>query len=274
VSERTVTLVGADGTRHTLACADEPYRLGAAAVWGVGPTAHDSRPVGDLPGERLERVRALPRTIAVPVVIIGGEAAVDDALGGLGQIIGSGADCRIIYSRPDGTTRELTARYLSGGDAVPIRHHKMPAVRVPLTFRAYQPFWRSTLGPIVVEDQTFVGEGLANAVTVDNGGDVDTWPTITITGPAENIQGVNLVTGQVWRVREVITAGQTLRIETDPRAVGVWLDDIASIGVMDPLSEMWPLRPRSNHLVLSARGDGVGGIGTFRLQWRELFDTC
>jgi hypothetical protein len=32
--------------------------------------------------------------------------------------------------------------------------------------------------------------------------------------------------------------------------------------------------PGLNYVTMSARGDGVGGIGTFSIRWQVLFDSC
>jgi hypothetical protein len=269
-----VTLVGADGSRSVLACSDEPYQLGPSSIWGVGLWSVESRAIGELPGQTIDTVRAEARTVTVHVVITGTEAEQDDAVGELGRILSPTDDCRIIYARPDGITRELTALYVGGGDAIVIRHNRQRAVRLPLVFRAHFPFWRSATGPSVLANETFVGQGLPNPVTITGQGDVPSWPVITVTGPAQNIQGMNMVTGQTWRITEVIAAGQTLRIDTDPREVGVWVDDIADAGILDPTSELWPIMPGLNYVTMSARGDGVGGIGTFSIRWQVLFDSC
>ena len=282
MSTRTVTLVGVDGTRHILACSAEPYQLKPSAqLWGTAPYAINSRQVGQIPGERVESVRALARTVVVPVQVEGTtELEIDARLGALGAMLSPVDDIRLIYRRPDGTERELTARYAGGGDAVQaaaesgyLQRH----VTVPLIFKAHWPYWRPLTGSVDVSGPTTFSDGRAagsNLVTVTNAGDVDAWPELTVTGYAESIEGVNLTTGQGFRVRRVLTATDVLRIDTDQRTFGVYVNDAAEFGAMDPASEYWPLVPGPN--VLWWRGNtatGAESIGGFTIRWREQFET-
>ncbi len=282
MSTRTVTLIGVDGSRHVLACSAEPYQLRPnAQLWGTAPYAVTSRRVGQIAGERVESVRALPRTIVVPVQVEGTtELAVDDYLGDLGAILSPVDDVRLVYRRADGTERELTCRYAGGGDAVTatdeagfLQRH----VTVPLIFKAHWPYWRDTAGATQSSGPTAFDDGRAagsNLVTVTNTGDVECWPEITITGYAESVEGVNFTTGQGFRVRRILTVGDTLRVDTDNRTFGVYLNDVADYTVMDPTSEWWPLVPGVN--VLWFRGNtatGAESIGGFTLRWRPQHET-
>ena len=281
-STRTVTLIGVDGTRHVLACSTEPYQLKPSAqLWGTAPYAVNSRQVGQIAGERVESVRALPRTIVVPIQVEGTtELAVDDYLGDLGAILSPVDDVRLVYRRPDGTERELTARYAGGGDAITATDdsgYLQRHVTVPLIFKAHWPYWRAMAGAVGVSGPTTFDDGRAagsNLVTVTNAGDVECSPEITITGYAESIEGVNLTTGQGFRVRRVLTTTDVLRIDTDDRAFGVYLNDVADYSTMDPASEFWPLVPGPN--VLWFRGNtatGAESIGGFTVRWRPQFET-
>ncbi|MEL6985617.1 MAG: hypothetical protein AAFO29_24510, partial [Actinomycetota bacterium] len=67
----TVTLVGAYGSRHTLACATGPLYLGTSpTLWGIGPYSHTSSRVAGMPGQRVDEIHAEPRLVALPVVVI------------------------------------------------------------------------------------------------------------------------------------------------------------------------------------------------------------
>lgn len=283
MSTRTVTLVGADGTRHVLACSAEPYQLRPSAqLWGTAPYAINSRQVGQIPGERVESVRALARTVVVPVQVEGAtELEIDARLGALGAMLSPVDDIRLIYRRPDGTERELTARYAGGGDAVQaagesgyLQRH----VTVPLIFKAHWPYWRPLSGSVgVAGPEEFDDGGTlgSNLLTVTNVGDVDAWPELTIAGFAESIEGVNLTTGQGFRVRRIIETGDVLRIDTDKRTFGVYLNDVADYSVADPASDWWPLVPGDN--VLWFRGVTLPfaePIGTVSIRWRPQYETC
>jgi Phage tail protein len=282
VSERTVTLIGVDGTRHVLACSAEPYQVKAnAQLWGTAPYRHITRQIAQIPGERVESAQALPRTIVVPVLVEGAsELEVDARLGALGAMLSPHDDARLIYRRPDGVERELAVRYVGGGDAITATDdsgYLQRYVTVPLLFRAHWPFWRSataavsSLGPTSFSDGRSSGSNLATAT---NAGDVDCWPEITVTGYAEAIEIASLTLGKVVRVRRILALTDVLRIDTDPRSFGVYINDAADYTAIDPLTEWFPLVPGPN--VLLFRGNTATGtetIGTFRLRWREQFET-
>lgn len=281
-SLRTVTLIGADGSRHVLACSDGEYQLGIdAQLHGTAPYALGTRRVGLIPGERLDTVQALARTLVVPLRVEGtSELAIDQAMGALGSILSPRHDVRINYARPDGTERELTCRYAGGGDAVAgfdEAGYLQRWVTVPLVFKALWPYWRdpaastATHGPEVFDDGRLAG---SNLVTVTNAGDVETYPEITVTGYAEGIEAMSLTTGQVWRCRRVLATTDVLHIDTDPRSFGVYLNGVADYTTMDSLSEFWPLEPGEN--VLLFRGNTATGaepIGSFEVRWRPQWET-
>lgn len=282
-STRTVTLIGVDGTRHVLACSDEPYQLKPGGqLWGTAPYAINSRQVGQIPGERVESVRALAKTFVVPVQVEGTtEQEVDAYLAAFGAMLSpSAGDVRVVYQRPDGTQREISARYAGGGDAVAATDeagYLQRHVTVPLIFKAHWPYWRPLSGSVDVSGPTTFSDGRAagsNLVTVTNAGDVEAWPEVTVTGYSESIEGVNLTTGQGFRVRRVLTVADVLRIDTDKRTFGVYINDVADYSAMDPASEYWPLVPGEN--VLWFRGNtatGAESIGGFTVRWRELYET-
>lgn len=281
-STRTVTLI-ANGVRRVLACSDEPTQLGTGAqLWGGAPYSFNSRRVALIPGERVDTVQALPRTFLVPVIVEGAtELAVDQALADLLADLSPAEDCRILYRRPDGTERELIARYQGGGDAVSATAeagHLQRHVRVPLIFRAYSPYWRDLATGLVVSGPTTFQDGRGagtNLVTFANPGDVECWPEIIVTGYAEAIELTNLTTGGVLRVAEVIPEGSTLRIDVDAASFGVWINDVEAQSAMDAATDWWPLAAGDN--VILVRGNTATGaetIGQFTIRCRPLFESC
>lgn len=282
-STRSVTLIGADGTRRTLVGDDNaPYQLkSAAGLWGVAPVAHTSRRMGSIPGERLDQVSALPRTLVVPVQVYGAtEAEVDSLLGDLGAILRPGADVRILYQRPTGEQREITAVYLDGAAALAaaadhgyLRRH----VPVPLIFKAYWPYWRQVADAVRTSGVTTFNDAFgagSNLVLLDNRGDVDCWPEWLINGHTDYVEALNLTSGKMWRSAEIIPAGSTLRVDTDPRSRGVWVDS-EYLWTLDEFSEPWALRPGVNWiLVRGSTTNGTQTIGNFEIRWRRNYESC
>lgn len=283
-STRSVTLIGADGTRHVLACSSEPYQLGVnAQLWGTAPYSVTARQLGAIPGERVERVRALARDVLIPIQVEGTtELEIDRRLGALGAMLSPTAELRVLYRRPDGTTRELTGRAVSGMERIQATDrsgHLQRHVRVPLVVRAHYPYWRDTATSISVAGPTTFADGMlggSNVVDVTNTGDVDTWPELTITGLANGADLLNMTTGQVLRISERIESAQTCRIDTDPRTRSVVINDAWSWPI-DALSEFWPLVPGPNRLLFRTWSDypaTTPAIGTFTIRWRANYETC
>lgn len=278
-TDRVVTLVGADGSRHVLACSAEPYQLARnSTIMGTAPYALSSRRRGPtLPGEVLDSVHAEPRTFAVPIQIEGTtEQDLDRHIAALGSVLSPDiGPCRIVWTRPDGTSRELTGWHLDGGSGIEWRDHLQRQHRAQLIFRALFPYWRGVDTAQGESTGTFADASLAhsNPLALFNAGDVRTWPQITIAGPCQNIEAVNISTGQVWRIIEQLGPADRVRLECDPRSIGVWFNDDFRHNVLDPQAcELWPLLPGVNLIVL--RAINPTGLGTWQIRWPLLYETC
>lgn len=244
-------------------------------LWGVTGVEYGTRKVAGAPGERVETVRRSPRTFSLTVLIKGKtELEVDQFLGELESILDPTRDVRLVFRRTDGSSREITARYLSGAENLAVKYGQHLQIKVPLVFRAHYPFWRSSDG-LGTYQASFNDAGFAgsNYFEVYNNGDVPTWPEITVNGPAQNVECTNLVTGQVFRLVRVLPAGEGVRIDSDPNTFGVYLNYWQGFPtVVDPYSEFWPLVPGLNRLIF--RAVSPGNVGTFSLKWREEFGTA
>lgn len=283
-TDTEVTIVGADGSRHALVTACAPYALAPrSTLRGMAPWAVDSAVQGPgIAGEAITNIRAEARDIVVPVIVNSlTEIGLDTAIAGLVPVLSPDRDtpCRIVYTRADGTSREITATYIGGADQIEILDLGVHRHTVaPLRFRAHSPFWRqinATFGESVGNFSNGL-LGNSNEFTITNTSDVRTWPEWTLTGPLDNAHLANITTGQIFRVIEVLAAGQTARITTDPANRGVWLGDDLRHDILDPsAAELWPLLAGTNHLIfraLYAVTEPVPGAWTMR--WPILFETC
>lgn len=143
-------------------------------------------------------------------------------------------------THPDGNHRTLRLRFLSDGDKVRDQDPmKSGWDSYGITLVAEQPFWvgtpevRSFAGvetppPFFGNDGPVVniapGYSVSNA-TIDNPGDVESYPRWYIEGPATSASvGVG---GMVVNVPFEIGEGKTLVIESDPDLIGATLYDVA-----------------------------------------------
>ena len=291
-SLRTVTLIGVNLERRTLVCDPiGPYQLTTRSrLWGVGPTETLGRRLGRVAGEEFDGQRFESRPIAIPILVnAADEQGVDEALGELGGILDpSQGECRIVYERPDGTRREISARYEEGGDAVLVEHNETRYVRVPLIFRAQFPFWRPADGTDPARGGSFTDAWFAGSdyVQVVNEGDVAVWPRfrfVGLTGSFSEIEVHSLTAGRGFRLPNIFPVNSFIDIDTDPRDTSVELDlDPAFQTVMDPWSQFFQLRPGVNNLILRARGESTGGgaagatgnVPIYQIFWRHLYHSC
>lgn len=290
-----LTLVGADGTRHDLVSLCEPYGViqgetlrGVAAgiergatVRGLAPWNVTSRQLGpDVPGETVTGVRAQARDIVVPLIIKGDtETLHENRLADLAGVLGPNTGpCRLIYKRADGTEREITCTYITGADDLRIENLATMRFTVAnLRFRAHFPFWRQVDATHGESTGTFSNAlfGDEDIFDVTNDGDVDTWPEITITGPAENIELANMTTGQVMRIIAELDVGDTARIVSDPAQRAAYFNEIARWDQFDPTQvEPWRLVPGVNTMVFRAIWPVAAVAGrTWLMRWPVWYQT-
>src|SRR5690606_877809 len=111
-------------------------------MWGVPPKIMDVAQAGGVPGTLLSAERTGERPVRCPIWITASTALeLDEAMAELARLVYFGA-VRIVVSRSDGAARELSVRYSSGFEAVPIRDRDRARVLVDLILVAHHPFWR------------------------------------------------------------------------------------------------------------------------------------
>ena len=108
-----------------------------------------------------------------------------------------------------------------------------------LLFRAAWPYWEDSSEFTVDVDQDdvlhtwfpflpliFGASDAFSLFTVDNTGDVDAWPVITVTGPAEDVTVTNLTTGASWTVGGALLPGSVLVVDHRPGQKTVRVDGV------------------------------------------------
>ena len=201
-------------------------------------------------GSRFEGVSVLDREVFWPIHIYHDSSSVDWMLRDRAFWAGMDpADTGVWrVTHPDGAHRSLTLRFTSDGDHT---SNGDPVFRgwetYGITLVAERPYWEgdpvvkafagTTPPPPLFPDAPTVdgeivniapGYSVSNA-TMDNPGDVESYPRWYIEGPADSATvGVG---GVIVDVPFAVLEGQTLVIESDPDRIGATLYDIAQSGV-------------------------------------------
>lgn len=300
----TGTIIGANG--DIIACdRSSNYDLAAVAgLFGSPPIRLGQR---DSPGLVAGSLKGKPRRLAKPYlwqIIVYGDthqecvAALERLVTAVDPVTpGSdlGRDCRLIVTRPDGSHRQLTARYSSGLDVWPFETGQDTAITVEVLFRADDPHW-SALTPDT-ESVTFPVTGTGNAdtpfsdpdtpfsdpdtpfsgfvstpeegtvtATLTNEGNAEAWPVWEITGSILSAELANLTTGAVFRWDGVLTSAQTLTVDTNDRGPTVRVDGTnAWSGLAVAAKNLWPLTPGDNEVVATVLGADTDT--TMRVTW-------
>lgn len=93
---------------------------------------------------------------------------------------------------------------------------------------------------------------------VDNPGDVNAWPTWTITGPMSAITATNVTTGYEFTLTYALGAGEQISIVTDrPQVRGPAGQNLVS-SLNWPTAYLWSLAPGTNAVIFNVSG-GVAG---------------
>lgn len=258
---------------------DEVSGLGAAPISLVT----DPHPRG---GARIRHVQPQPRSITWPLIVEG--LTHGDWLARWRALASAFTQTRRLgpgtlrITRPDGTAREITAWYEAGFDGQPGAGHTWDTAVLslfcedpywladPVTdFRAHEATATDFLDPF----PTVASAQVLGATTITNPGDVEAWPSWSITGPADEVVATNDTTGEAWTLTpDGLGAGETATITTDPPMVRGPAGEVWT-GLLDwPTATLWGLVPGLNEITFSVSGADVGT--EIRWSYRPRFETA
>lgn len=179
----------------------------------------------------------------------------------------------LLYT-PLSTTYEISAVF-ADGLGFDNRGEEMREFREypVVSFRCSDPAWRVSpvnVSPLIVPDSGLtvpleiplsVSESTITD-TIDNDGDLDSYPVITADGPFEGLTVRNTTTGlSVSFLGLVVAAGETLTIDMDRRTADVDGTNVMPYRSAD--SQAWPLVPGNNSITATT----VSGGTTVTLTW-------
>jgi hypothetical protein len=244
------------------------------------PIAFEEDGVPGQPGARFRAARHDVREFVLPLKILRGteqelRTALRDLVAAMDPTRGEG---KIRVTTPLGDQREIRCRYAAGlGLNETLGDDSTPTFqRAPVVFRAHDPYWYAST--LMVAEFTAgarpnffpffplrlsAGEVFAD-VTVDNPGDVATWPLWEINGPGADIALRDLDHGQATELATTLLAGQTITVDTRPGAKTVVRDDGTNLFPALGDTALWPLEPGATAVRIEMGGAGDSSVVRLR----------
>ena len=237
-------------------------------------------------GTIVQAVTVEPRKLYLPIMIIDDDRAeaMTRARALMRTLDPTAGDGRLIFSQ-DGVDRVLACRYEGGftddgnGDM-----QQANFVKAMLTFYAGDPYWQdaaaqsftfeggtvgSSFFPIL--PITLVNPNIYAAEKVNNVGDVEAWPVITIKGPGRNPVIKNLTTGKSMEFGLTLSRSSKLIIDTRPRYKTVRLATGQNMFyTIKPGSSLWPLVKGSNQVQIGLLDPDIDSEIIFSFTCRYL----
>lgn len=224
--------VDANGTENPLTRENGYILLKGLKGFYMPPVEVIEEEVPFQPGSRPRNVKVKSREIDVPVKIVGKdpidlESNIDRLLRMVNPLRGDGKFKSISDS---GRQRELSCRYISGFEMDQSSNDNSGATwqKAIGVFRAFDPYWYDSITTVQTfttgETATFfpffplrlASSSVFADTSIDNTGDVETFPEWIITGPASNIVLRNLTTGEIMQLDTTLDVGESITINTRP----------------------------------------------------------
>lgn len=233
-------------------------------------------------GSSFRSVRDQARDLVIPVILSGDTKTEHRTnLRAAARMFHPGDDPGILQvDTVDGLTRQIDAWYVDGFQWL----EEFPDYMIPsLLFRAVDPYWRDAewiqadyaTGTVATFFPVFPlrlssSEVFASA-TIDNDGDVETWPVWTVTGPGSGLVLRNLTTDTLLSLDETLGAGESVVIDTTPGVKTVTLNDGSNLfASLSDDSELWALAAGSNSLQIELTAATSASIVSLRYRRRWL----
>lgn len=180
-------------------------------------------------------------------------------------------------ARPDGTAREIDCYCEAGFEGQPDEMYKFATAA--LTLYAPDGYWRDATPTIEQRSYappasfyspflTVSGSNVLGDTVMFNPGDVDAWPTWTITGPSTQFSATNRTTGETFTLTYNLLAGETITITTNRPTVRGPAGQNISTALNWPGATLWGLLPGNNTVSFVATGSGDGSAVELRFNAR------
>lgn len=275
-----ITYVDPTGARWPMTDLAANWYTLAEGVSGLGAAPYtltsDPHPRG---GARLRHVQPQPRSIVWPVLVKGRDHTEFTAnwralASAFTRTLREGPGS-LEVARPDGTVRTIAVYYASGWEGRGQTATGITWDSAVLTLWCEDPYWvdyeavtvHRESGTLVTYFDPFPSVSssqVLGATTVTNPGDVDVWPTWTITGPATSITFTRSDTSDAFTldmtdtVHGALLADETVTISTDPPRVRSGTDENLIDGLDWPTAVLWSLPPGQTAVTFQLDGASTG----------------
>jgi phage-related protein len=215
-------------------------------------------------GTKLRQVNVEPRDIDVPIFLKAkNEIELRNKMREITRMLNPlNGDGILKTIAPDGSQRELSCRYISGFEGNDDRDSKgVYWQRAIFVFRAFDPFWYDTITQVYsftpgkpatffpVFPMRLTSSSVFADDTVENNGDVETFPEWIINGPGENINLKNLTTGEVLSLDYFLANGETVTIDTRKGKKSIIKNDGTDLfHTLSDESSLWSLKEGKNNV--------------------------
>ena len=201
-------------------------------------------------GALLQRVRAQPRDVSLPLLVYGDVRVNWRRL--LSLLNPLKADVRLRWSYPDGSTRTLRGRVSGVSSREDAASAGTSWLRVDATLRCHDPFWLSDLESLTFDlspGEWFpmppyaISSGvLAGKLNVNNDGDAPAWPVWQIIGPCGPFTASS--GAETLLFDSPLAAEETITIDTRPgRKTVVDGDGANRYPDLDDGASLWAIPP-------------------------------
>lgn len=241
-------------------------------------TIHTVR-VPQAQGGRFRHARHDERLVTIPVVVPGaavGRTETRRWARALDPLRGEGT---LTVVQGEHAGRQIVCAYETGLEQWTEEGYELLGLTT-LGFRAADPYWQDAAESSLVATinstaftwfpffPLILGSSDVFAqATINNVGDVDAWPIITVLGPGTDLTLTNLTTGEMWQLTGNIAAGATLIVDTRPGHKSARLDGVNVFGRLSDPSVLWPLIPGPNRISIGFASGTSASKVTF--SWRN-----
>jgi phage-related protein len=260
-----ISWIDSSGRETALSYTDNFIVLRGLAGRNMPPVSFIEEEIPFQAGSMLREVKVKSRDIDVPLLIKANSEMelrlkVRECFRIFNPLNGDGV---LKVTSPDGSQREIYCRYYTGLEGREDKDNKGNAwQKVILVFRAFDPYWYDT-NTIV---QTFTtGEqatyfpffplrlsssSVFADFSIDNVGDVESYPEWIIKGSGDNIVLRNLTTGELTNLDTSLGAGEIITIDTRPKKKSITKGDGTNLfGTQtDDNSSLWSLQSGVNNI--------------------------